>query len=529
MTKKITSLAVLLSLVLTLCVQVVPVAEAAAPVSLSLKKVTIKKGETVKIYVKRAKGVKVKKTTYSSKNTSVATVSKSGIISAKSGGKTTVVAKVKYKKGKKTKTKSLKCAVTVKASSYEGPGKVLNIWSWDASLQDRIERYYPDYKKGYIGDVKVRFIIDSENDKINYQKKLDEAIENQIGGDAENADIVDLFAAETDFEGKYADASLDYAIPFSELGIPKQDLKDILPVCFLPSTDKNGEVRGINLEGNACGLIYRKSIAKEALGTDDPVEVQNMLSSWDKMKEVGEKLKEKGYYLYGTPDDMQRVFVSNDTTPFGENGKISVTPGMEEWYTFAKDCCDAGYIKYPAATMWSDEYMSGFNKKGKVMCFTFTNWMNGWPMPGNADKTKGDWQIIQGPKAFCWGGTYLFAARGTDNDELVEDVIRKLAIDEDNLESWAKDGNFTPNREVNKWYSGSPAESGFFANEDFFGTLNNLADAYTTVGGKSEYDSACIECAWDPFAKYFNGKMSLESAINKWQNEVIKIHKDLVK
>lgn len=72
-------------------------------ISISKKSVTLTKGKTYKLKLKNANAKKVK---WSSKNKKVATV-KNGKITAKSVGKTTIIAK--YKK------KTYKCKVTVKA------------------------------------------------------------------------------------------------------------------------------------------------------------------------------------------------------------------------------------------------------------------------------------------------------------------------------------------------------------------------------------------------------------------------------
>ena len=407
----------------------------------------------------------------------------------------------------------------------DGGGKTLSIWSWDTSIQDRIKDYLPSYKDGKIGDVKVEFNIQSDNDKIIYQQKLDEAIEAQKnGGEAQ----VDLFCAERDFAGKYAMAARDAAYAVEQIGITEDDIAKTAGNAL--KKDENGKVRGINLEGNAAGMIFKKSIAKDALGTDDPTEVQNMCSSWDGMKEVGEKLKAKGYFLHQTPDDMQRAFIMSDETPFGENDTLTVTPGMDAWIDYAKDCCDKGYVAVPGAQMFGDEYMSGFGKKGKTFSYAFVNWFNGWPLPGNADDAKGDWCLIAGPQPFSWGGTFMFAANGTDNADLCKEVITGLATDAANLENWAKDGNYTSNSEVNAKFGGKPAESGFYSNEDYFGTLDELAALDTTQGGGSAYDSECVEKAWPIFADYFSGKESDKAAcVSKWQDEVIKTWANLSK
>ena len=96
-------------------------AEAASAVKLSGKSATLTIQEqngkvfrgTVKINIKKASKVKVKKVTYASQNEKVAVVSKKGVVTAKGDGSTQIKVTVKYKKGKKTSTKKLTFKVTV--------------------------------------------------------------------------------------------------------------------------------------------------------------------------------------------------------------------------------------------------------------------------------------------------------------------------------------------------------------------------------------------------------------------------------
>ena len=44
-------------------------------------------------------------------------------------------------------------------------------------------------------------------------------------------------------------------------------------------------------------MIYRRDIAKEVFGTDDPAEVQKKVADWDTFKATAEELKEKGTFF----------------------------------------------------------------------------------------------------------------------------------------------------------------------------------------------------------------------------------------
>ena len=58
--------------------------------------------------------------------------------------------------------------------------------------------------------------------------------------------------------------------------------KDMIPYVDELSRDKEGDIRGLSWQSTPGGFWYKKALAKEYLGTDDPDELAAMLSDWDK-------------------------------------------------------------------------------------------------------------------------------------------------------------------------------------------------------------------------------------------------------
>ena len=80
---------------------------------LSTKSITLTKGDTKTIKVKKAKNVKISKIKYVSKNKKIATVTNNGKVTAKKVGKTTIYTTIKYKLKKKSYSKKFKTSVVV--------------------------------------------------------------------------------------------------------------------------------------------------------------------------------------------------------------------------------------------------------------------------------------------------------------------------------------------------------------------------------------------------------------------------------
>ena len=169
---------------------------------------------------------------------------------------------------------TLSAATVVSADS--GEGKVINIYSWNDEFRQRLEAVYPEVestsKDGTVTTLKdgteIHWVINPNQDGV-YQQKLDEALMNQA--DAADDDKVDIFLSETDYVNKYTYKDADVAIPLKDLGIdPDKDLADQYDFTKTTASDTDGVQRGSTWQCCPGTLVYRRDIAKDVFGTDDP-------------------------------------------------------------------------------------------------------------------------------------------------------------------------------------------------------------------------------------------------------------------
>ena len=150
------------------------------------------------------------------------------------------------------------CAISASADE----GKVFNIYAWNEEFKGFFEQYYT-VPEG----VTVNWII-VPNDNGAYQAALDEALLNQA--DASDDEKVDMFLAEADYIIKYTNSVATQDI--TALGVT--DFSNAYTYTVQAASDADGVVKGISFQCCPAALIYRRSIAKDVLGTDDPAEVQ---------------------------------------------------------------------------------------------------------------------------------------------------------------------------------------------------------------------------------------------------------------
>ena len=164
-------------------------------------------------------------------------------------------------------------------------GKVFNIYCWNEEFKSRLTDHYPGYEEvdattGKIGDVTVKWNITPSDDNA-YQNNLDATLLKQESAAAD--DKIDLFLVEADYALKYVDT--DYTMPIADLGITDADLanqyqytKDIVTI--------DGTQKGTTWQATPGLFAYRRSIAKDVLGTDDPEQVQAAVADWDKFNDT---------------------------------------------------------------------------------------------------------------------------------------------------------------------------------------------------------------------------------------------------
>lgn len=391
-------------------------------------------------------------------------------------------------------------------------GKVLNIYGWNEEFKGFFEKYYAGtapindagdfYAKapGIPAGVTVNWVINPSDGGV-YQQKLDEALRNQSSAAAD--DKVDLILAEADYILKYTNS--DYTLDVATIGVKQVPTEYQYTVSA--ASDANGKIKGISFQCCPSALIYRRSIAKDVLGTDDPAEVQAKLDSWDKFDAVAADAKAKGYYMTPSYCETYRVFSNNATTPWVTGTTLSMPAAVEQWLAQAETYMKNGYTL--ESGIWGEEKTKEMTQKGKSMCFFGPAWYFNFCMgaakegtikddDGNVifdgGSTNGDWAICEGPQAHFWGGTWLLAATGTDNPTLVADIMKAFTENEDICSALVEnEGQFTNNTTVNEKYASDPN----FGSEFLGGQNPNTVFCDLAKGIKFEnvtmYDQLCNE------------------------------------
>jgi ABC-type glycerol-3-phosphate transport system substrate-binding protein len=195
----------------------------------------------------------------------------------------------------------------------------------------------------------------------------------------------------------------------------------------------NSELMGLTWEATPVVFAYRRDIAKEVLGTDDPETVAQYVADMEAFTATAERMKNSGYHILSTADDLYYAYKCDISPAVITDDEVLLDDDMVLWADQAKQYADNGYIT--THSMWSEEWASGMTMSGDVFGYLLPTWAVFWTLPGNAgdnylnttaDAGIGNYAVCAPPSYTYWGGSYICAAKGTDDPELAAEFMRLL-------------------------------------------------------------------------------------------------------
>lgn len=292
----------------------------------------------------------------------------------------------------------------------------INLWSFTDEIPNMTAKYletHPD------ANVEFKTTVIATTDGA-YQPALDQAL---AGG---GKDAPDLYAAEAAFVLKYTqgDAS-DYAANYADLGLDDTLVQDAgIAQYTIDIGSKEGKLRGLAYQATGGAFIYRRSIAKDVFGTDDPAAIKSEVGpGWEKFFEAAGKLKAKGYGIVSGDGDIWHPIENSSDKGWIVDGKLHIDPKREQFLDLSKQLKDNGY--HNDTQDWTEAWYADMSGSGNQPIFGFFGpaWLINYVMNGQVKDTSGDWAVTEPPTGFFWGGTWLLA-----NKDVVKDEAKKAAV-----------------------------------------------------------------------------------------------------
>ena len=391
------------------------------------------------------------------------------------------------------------------SSSASGSNKKeLTIWTFTDEAKDAVKAFeerYPDIK------VNLLFIT---ND--NYVQKLISVL--QAG-----RKVPDVFFVENTYWPQIKQIPLLENLsqpPYNAQEIADQQFQYIQDI----EKDEDGNIVGLGYQGTPGAFYYRRDLTKKYLGTDDPDKVSEMISSWDKVMAIGEKVAKESngkVHALSSSSDISIVQSSNIKEPWVVDGKLVIDQARMDEIDLTKEAREKNVeAKYES---WGAAWTASM-QKGTVMFYAEPTWGLPYIFESNAPDTSGKWGLAHGPKEFSNGGTYMAMYSKSNHKDLAWQFMKFYTSDPEFSKNLATSQQyFLSNKQIDSELA-PELTSDFLGGQKYFEFFAEAGEEVPSAP-QTKYDND-INSIWsNKLAQYLNGGFKTkEQMIKSFRTEV---------
>ncbi|MBQ4372667.1 MAG: extracellular solute-binding protein, partial [Lachnospiraceae bacterium] len=329
------------------------------------------------------------------------------------------------------------------ASAANGDESLV-VWTLASDLKDFGARYQE--KTG----VNVETVVIEPAD---YPTKVQTAL---MGGETEPDIIVGEPQMLEDFYDNGFFADLD------ELGAKDYE-GQIVDYVWKVGQDSEGIQRAISYQITPAGIYYRRDIAQEVFGTDDPEEIGKLFADYDTILQTAQTLKDAGYRIFAS--DAEINYFSGDSAWVVDN-KLNVSDARFDYMDLVIDLYQNDLTAY--ANQWSTPWYQAMSGEVPILTAEIQNYeddsVNVWDaeafeeatadlekttvfafglpswgvltMRDNVGETSGKWGVCAGPAYGFGGGTYIGISSLSEKKDLAWDFVKFCTLDEETADWW---------------------------------------------------------------------------------------------
>ena len=401
-------------------------------------------------------------------------------------------------------------------SSCGGKSKII-VWVYSDEYRAELEEFLRTTPLRLSFDAKIRAVNSAD-----FADELQKAVDS-------GEDVPDVFMLSPDNIKKYIES--DVTADVSELGL-EVTIERYFPYVAQAATDSHGHVKAVGWQADPGIFMYRRSMAKAYLGTDNPDEIQAMISDWDGFyataKKVSEASEGKTRMLAGQ-EDMLRPFLASDDKPWVADGKLVFSQRKQAYVDYLQKM--AGDHLIYTAEQWSEAWLGGISdsvfgyfSSGICMLYVMKKACGG-KMKGEG--SYGDWAVVPGPSDYCWGGSW-FAAYGESRhkDEAGDFISLFTGCTDDqtrldqSIRYFRTSGEFAASSEIVSQVRYDPQfEDSFIGGQNYYQQLSVAAQGIT-MNGMTTYDSDILAI----FSTYMNqcagGLKTADQAVSDFKTSI---------
>lgn len=348
-------------------------------------------------------------------------------------------------------------AADTEPSDLEG---TIVIWDWDATSQNKyVEKF---------NEVYPNVTVDVQD--VSWDDYMTKLQTSYVSG----MELPDIILGEIAWRGTLFDMGICDNLEEDPYNLDRSEMvSSSVPL----SSDMNGNIVGVDTQVTPSGFAYKRDLAKEYLGTDDPAEVGEMIKDWDSFLEVGKQVSEKSggkVKMMASLGDVLLCTIGQNVVDYVDGTNVNITEKMTKPLEITMKLRDAGIIGdlelYSAA--WYSAYASD-----DILFYECAAWAPSAVIKPNDPDDDGNWAIALPPEgSFNQGGTTVSIYKDSPNKEAAWAYLKYTFFSEEGAENvYNLTGNYSC---YQPFYDGDKSPVGKEGPLDSFFGGQSLVDYY---------------------------------------------------
>lgn len=415
-------------------------------------------------------------------------------------------------------------------NNTSGEKQKLVIWTLAKDLETFAEKYMEENN-----NVDIETVVIEPAD---YVTKVQTALN---GGQTEP----DIIVGEPQMLEDFYDAG--YFEDLNQAPYNAQDYKDqIVDYVWEVGQDSEGIQRAISYQITPAGIFYRRDIAQDVFGTDDPDEIGKLFKDYATVLDTAQKVKDKGYRCFASDAEMN--FFSGDSA-WVVDGKLNVDQARYDYMDLCVDLYQNDLTAY--ANQWSTPWYQAMAGEVPILSADIQNYaddsVNVWDatefaeatadmdktqvfayglpawgvltLRDNVGDTSGKWGVCSGPAYGMSGGTFIGISSQSERKDAAWDFIKFCTLNEDTANWWIEksEGDTVSLKSVLEQHKDD--ENPVYGNEKLYAFWLKQAEGidYSKV---TRYDKAIGDAWGNAITAVKTGEKSKEDAVNEFYDVV---------
>ena len=301
------------------------------------------------------------------------------------------------------------------------------------------------------------------------------------------------------------------------------DTSDVWDYVVSVGTDDGGTLRALSFQASPGSIMYRRDIARDVLGTDDPDEVAAMLTDESAMLDVAAKLKESGIKMFASWQDIFNMEFSNRAEPWVVDDKLVIDESMLSFMDTAKTITDNGYDL--GVDPWAPEWIAAVDS-ADTFCYVLPSWGYQSVVKPGAVETAGEWAMCQGPIPYVKGGTWLGIYKDSPNKDLAWAFLSYCCLNSEAQQAYATEyGEYVSLKSADEALAEGPGEDVLGGQNPF--AFYNAQMELLPADLMTAYDGTINNAFLSATKNYATGAMTKDEAIAQYKAEVANAYREL--